>query len=336
MTESSSNSGINNMDDDVYEPSNLLVEHIGDETEFETTVCGSGEDSSSCDAAMPTAAPTDSYPSTMQQPTGTPADLPSVERRRRRRRANNILSNDYTVDNDFIPITSRQGRRGDTWIKYDTAILGIVLFLAIRLLSLRDKIMQDIRRTRQDALVNVRPIFLPRYIRQIPHIVSVILKNLMSENILYQSKQLITNPSQLPQIIYELLISIWDLLRDFLQQLQCFLRSLPILRTLFGADMMIIGDEFIPDNIPELEDKTDNDVGADDDKANSNGHGAIQATKVCLNSKSAIREVRYDINDLPPAFENEEDYPAGWLMYHPKYGVRTREYLIEQEQETQR
>lgn len=342
MTESSSSSsgisssGTKNMDDDVYEPSEILVEHIG-EAEFETTVCGSGEDGSSCeDATMPTAATTDSYPSTMQPAGRSPVDMPSIERRRRRR-ANNILSNDYNVDNDFISITSRQGWRGDTWIKYDTAILGILLFLAIRFLSLRDKIIQDIRRTRQDALINDRPIFLPRYIRQIPLIVSVILKNLISENILQQSKQLITNPSQSPQILYELLISIWALLGDFLQQLQYFLRSLPILRTFFEADMMIIGDEFVPDNIPELEDKTNGDVGADHDKANSmNGRGAIQATKACLNSKPAIREVRYDINDLPPAFENEEDYPPGWLMYHPKYGVRTREYLLEQEQEAQR
>lgn len=321
----------------MYEPSEILVEHIGD-TDPETTVCG-GEDGLSCgDAAMPSSATTDSYPSTvMQQPTEMPAGLPSAERRRRRRRSNNFLSNDYNFENDFRSLTSRQGWKGDNWLKYDTAILGILLILAIRLLSIRGKIMQDIRRTRQDALINNKRqiIFLPRYIRQIPLIVSIVVKNLMSEDILQQSKQLITNPSQTPQILYELLISIWYLLGDFLQQLQYFLRSLPILRTLFGTDMMVIGDEFVPDNIPELEDKSNNDVGADHDKkANSvNGHGVTQATKPRRNSKSSKREVRYDINDLPPAFENEEDYPPGWLMYHPKYGVRTREYLLAQEQE---
>jgi len=339
MTESSSSSGSSgvNIYDDVYEPSEILVEHIG-ENDSEAAVCGSGDEDSSCgDAEVPTAATTttNSYPPTFQQPAKSSSGVPSAERRRRRRRqSTNMLDNDYNVDNGFIPISSRQGRSGDNWIKYETAILGIFLFLAIRLLSLRDKIMHDIRRTRQDSL-NVRPIlFLPRYIRQIPAIASILLKNVMSEDIIIQSKRLITNPLQLPQILYELLISLWDVLCDLLQQLQYFLRSLPILRTLFGADMMIIGDEVFSDAIPELEDKTNNDVGADHDhdKADAaNGYDTIPATEAGLDSNSSTREIRYDIDDLPPAFENEEDYPPGWLMYHPKYGVRTREFLLEQE-----
>jgi len=338
MTESSSSSSsdagsIENIDDDVYEPSEILVKHIG-ENDSESAVCGSGEDGSSCkDAVIPTATTTkNSYPPTMLQPSEIPVSMPSVERRRRRRQTN-ILHDDYNIDNDFIPITSRQGWRGDTWIKYDTAILGLLLFLAIRLLSLRDKIMQDIRRTRQEALLNDR-LFLPRYIRQIPLIASILLKNLMSGDILQQSKRLITNPLESPQILYELLISMWDILGDFLQQLQYFLRSLPILRTLFGADVIIIGDEFVSDAVPELEDKTNTDAHDQDEANAANGHDAIPTTKADLNSNSVIREVRYDINDLPPAFENEQDYPPGWLMYHPKHGVRTREYLMEQERET--
>lgn len=47
--------------------------------------------------------------------------------------------------------------------------------------------------------------------------------------------------------------------------------------------------------------------------------------------KSKVKVVRYDIDDLPPAFENEEDYPPGWLVYHPKHGVITRERLLELE-----
>ena len=339
MTESSSSSSsdagsINNIDDDVYEPSEILVKHIG-ENDSESAVCGSGEDGSSCeDAAIPTSTTaTNSYPPTMRQPSEALASMPSVERRRRRRQTNSILHDDYNIDNDFIPITSRQGWRGDTWIKYDTAILGLLLFLAIRLLSLRDKIMQDIRRTRQEALSNDR-LFLPRYIRQIPLIASIMLKNLMSGDILQQFKRLITNPLESPQILYELLISMWDILGDFLQQLQYFLRSLPILRTLFGADVIIIGDEFVSDAVPELEDKTNTDAHDQDEAHAANGHDAIPTTKADLNSNSVIREVRYDINDLPPAFDNEQDYPPGWLMYHPKHGVRTREYLMEEERET--
>jgi hypothetical protein len=325
---SSSYAGIN-ADDDVYEPSEILVHHIGEND----AVCSGGEGGSSCEE--PTA-PTILYPPpTMQQPMETPESMPSVERRRRRRQTKNTLYNDYNVDNDFMPITSRRGWRGDAWIKYDTAILGILLFLAIRLLSLRDKIMLDIRRSRQDALTNDRPIlFLPRYIRQIPPIATILLKNLLNGDILQQLKRFITNPLQSPQILFELLISTWDIIGDFLQQLQYFLRSLPILRILFGAGVIIIGDEVVSDVVPELEEKGNNDVGADhdNDEANAaNGHAAIQATKAGLKSKSVVREIRYDINDLPPAFENEEDYPPGWLMYHPKHGVRTREFLMELE-----
>lgn len=341
MTESSSSSSSSsassiddgiNTDGDVYEPSEILVEHIGENNiDAETAVCSSIEDDCE-DAAIPTA-----YPPTIQ-PLESPESMPSVERRRRRRQTNNnILYDDYNVDNDFIPITSRPGWRGDTWIKYDTAILGILLFLAIRLLSIRDRIILDIRRTRQEALINDGPIlFLPRYIRQIPPIASILLKNFLSGDILQQSKRLITNPLHSPQILCELLISVWDILGDFLQQLQYyFLRSLPpILRILFGAGVVIIGDEVVSDVVPELEERTNNDVDADNDNDEtnaSNGNVAIKARKAGLNSKSVIREVRYGINDLPPAFENDEDYPSGWLMYHPKYGVRTREYLLELE-----
>ena len=43
------------------------------------------------------------------------------------------------------------------------------------------------------------------------------------------------------------------------------------------------------------------------------------------------RVVSYDIRDLAPAFENAEDYPPGWLMYHPVHGVITRERFLELE-----
>eukprot|EP00984_Skeletonema_dohrnii_P001033 scaffold325_cov102-Skeletonema_dohrnii-CCMP3373.AAC.6 len=41
------------------------------------------------------------------------------------------------------------------------------------------------------------------------------------------------------------------------------------------------------------------------------------------------REVRYDVNDLPPAFEDEKSYPKDHPMYHPKHGVQSREHLME-------
>lgn len=326
MTEGSSISrsyaGIN-ADDDVYEPSEILVHHIG-----ENAVC-SGEGGSSCEDGAPT---NNLYPPTMQ-PLETPESMPSVERRRRRRQTKNMIHNDYNLDDDFIPITSRRGWREDAWLKYDTAILGILLFLAIRLLSLRDKIMQDIRHSRQEALTN--DIFLPRYIRQIPRIASILLKNALNGDIFQQLKRLITNPLQSHHILFEVLISIWDIVGDSLQQLQYFLSSLPILRILFGAGVMIIGDEVVSDVVPELDEKANSYFGLDHDNEASaaNSHATIYATKAGLKPVSVVREIRYDIKDLPPAFENEEDYPPGWLMYHPKHGVRTREFLMELEGE---
>ena len=335
--------------DDVYEPA-VLVAHIGDEeghvnivkNDDRSTVCSdsNGDGESSC--TIPSSHPT-------MQPLETPESgdsMPSVERRRRRRNANNnniIYKNDqFDIDyhNDYYrPIPSKTGWRGDslTMMKYETAILVLLVVVAIRLLVLREKIMHDIRRTRHEALANDRGIFLPRYLRQIPYILSVVFKHLLNGDILYCTKRLITNPLQSPQILYELLVSMWDILCDLLWQLQDFLRSLPILHQLFGMGVEISGSTLTQETIPELEEKdvNDNEHSKNDNVEGKTANGHIAAiketTKARTNPSSIGRVVRYDINDLPPAFENEEDYPVGWLMYHPKHGVRTREYLMELE-----
>jgi hypothetical protein len=41
------------------------------------------------------------------------------------------------------------------------------------------------------------------------------------------------------------------------------------------------------------------------------------------------KTICYDLNKLPPAFLSEKDYPKGWLVYHPIYGVITREVSLE-------
>lgn len=348
MVETTGGSSANTDDDDVYEPA-VLVAHIGDEegivnivkNDDRSTVCSdsNGDGESSC--TIPSSHPT-------IQPLETPESgdsMPSVERRRRRRNANNNnmnFNNDqFDIDyNDYYrPISSKMGWRGDslTMMKYETAILGLLVVVAIRLLILREKIMHDIRRTRHEALDNDRGIFLPRYLRQIPSILSVVFRHLLNGDILYCTKRLITNPLQSPQILYELLVSIWDILCDLSWQLQDFLRSLPILHQLFGMGVSISGSTLTPETIPELEEKdvNDNEHSKNDNVEGKTANGRIAAiketTKARTNPSSVGRVVRYDINDLPPAFENEEDYPVGWLMYHPKHGVRTREYLMELE-----
>eukprot|EP00984_Skeletonema_dohrnii_P031470 scaffold23999_cov89-Skeletonema_dohrnii-CCMP3373.AAC.1 len=41
------------------------------------------------------------------------------------------------------------------------------------------------------------------------------------------------------------------------------------------------------------------------------------------------REVRYNVNELPPAFLDEKSYPDDHLMYHPMHGVQSRAHLME-------
>ena len=318
------------IDEDVFEPSEILVEHIG-ENDSETAC----EDNA---GTMP--APAYQFSPTTQPSMDKPDSMPSVERRRRRRHVNKILlNNDISVDSEFIPINPRQAWTGNMWVKYDTAILGMLLLFTMQLFSVRDRIIQDIQRTRQEALANNRPtLFLPRYIGQIPRIATILLKYSINEEIVHYSKRMVSNPLQSPQLLYELLLATWDNLVDVLKQLHHFLVSLPILRTLFGTDVMIIGSEVISDAVPDLEEKSEN-VDADDDDFNdcahaSNGNNTVSvqstSSSTSANSKSIIRKVRYDNAGLPPAFEREEDYPAGWIMYHPKFGVTTREHLVQQ------
>lgn len=332
MTEESPNTD----GEDVYEPTEILVAHIGDPSR--TSVCSRGEDGQSCEDAVTTT--TKLSPPTVK-PLETPESggdgMPSVERRRRRRRANNdgILYNDHYVNNDFTPITWRPRWRSDTETKFDTAILGMIVVLAIRFFAVRDKIMHDIRRTRHEALTNNdRQLFLPRSMRQIPYIVPILLKHLLNGDFLHHSiLRLISNPLQLPQIIYELLVFIWGMVCDFLRQLQYILRSIPIFRLLhFGIHSVIRSGDVASDVVPELEEKANNnDACAHNDNVEGKAVTGNFAAKAGIKSSHASRIARYNINDLPPAFENEEDYPVGWLMYHPKHGVRTREYLMELE-----
>jgi hypothetical protein len=41
------------------------------------------------------------------------------------------------------------------------------------------------------------------------------------------------------------------------------------------------------------------------------------------------KRIRYDIDELPPAFLSNDKYPSGWLVYHPEYGVVVIEKLVE-------
>ncbi len=89
----------------------------------------------------------------------------------------------------------------------------------------------------------------------------------------------------------------------------------PMVKDPDTSDEAAEGQEGDVDDVPELEDNP------------------IHNNVACTNPSSATRVVRRDIKSLPPAFENEEDYPVDYMMYHPIYGVKTREWLMQKEGE---
>lgn len=40
--------------------------------------------------------------------------------------------------------------------------------------------------------------------------------------------------------------------------------------------------------------------------------------------------INYDSKELPPAFISENDYPKGWLVYHPEHKVINLEKLLQE------
>ena len=58
----------------------------------------------------------------------------------------------------------------------------------------------------------------------------------------------------------------------------------------------------------------------------SSGNNLIQGKVVGIGDR---RPIRYDMEGLEPTFLTEEEYPPGWLVYHPVHGVITREKALE-------
>ena len=58
-------------------------------------------------------------------------------------------------------------------------------------------------------------------------------------------------------------------------------------------------------------------------------HGLPGLDVVDEDEEPVPRKVRHNVDDLPPAFLDEEAYPDDHLMYHPKHGVQSRAYLKE-------
>ena len=45
-------------------------------------------------------------------------------------------------------------------------------------------------------------------------------------------------------------------------------------------------------------------------------------------NQQSTRTIHYDSRELPPAFISKNDYPKGWLVYHPEYKVIHLEKLL--------
>jgi hypothetical protein len=72
------------------------------------------------------------------------------------------------------------------------------------------------------------------------------------------------------------------------------------------------------DSLPELESE---EVGSTEDD------DSILQQRQCL-QRPTESNIKYDVNDLPPAFLTEAEYPSGWLVYDPRYGVVLIENLL--------
>lgn len=80
------------------------------------------------------------------------------------------------------------------------------------------------------------------------------------------------------------------------------------------------------DLLPELEEEVD---GVDKEDGLQQQQQQQQYEQLSQQNRVEKKRIRYDIDELPPAFLSEDRYPPGWLVYHPVYGVMTLEKLLE-------
>lgn len=134
----------------------------------------------------------------------------------------------------------------------------------------------------------------------------------------------ITHPLSLPQ-------EIWDLLALFMGDCQWACGT--IYRNVFGNSALLEvgthhekGGGKADDLLPELEEEVD---GVDKEDGLQQQQQQQQYEQLSQQNRVEKKRIRYDIDELPPAFLSEDRYPPGWLVYHPVYGVMTLEKLLE-------
>lgn len=120
----------------------------------------------------------------------------------------------------------------------------------------------------------------------------------------------IINPLRLPGELWELILFVLEDGRFVGRRLYC---------NLFGgqrskARRKVKGNE----TLPELQNEDDS-VHCDEKRI------PLQA----LDRKAPIKRIQYNSDKLPSAFLKDDEYPPGWLVYHPEYGVITLEKILE-------
>eukprot|EP00985_Skeletonema_marinoi_P010769 scaffold5054_cov109-Skeletonema_marinoi.AAC.2 len=126
-------------------------------------------------------------------------------------------------------------------------------------------------------------------------------------------------------------------------------RSLPtnfLTETEEEVDLIKIGSSLWP--VEEEEEACEEEACEEEDVVVPNAMGEIEAaTKIQAlfrrhyhyhglpglnddeDEEPVARRVRYNVNELPPAFLEEDTYPKVHPMYHPMHGVQSRAHLME-------
>lgn len=197
------------------------------------------------------------------------------------------------------------------------------------LLFFIDKIIHDIQYSKSQT--HHSSTILSRILLQIPKILS---KQLILSPLIYIQQMVfhifntllrgLTHPLGLP---YE----IWDIFCLIMEDCQWACGR--IYHNIFGSNPALVvrahhgkGGEKGDESLPELEEEMMDGVGNEEDLQQQDQQQQAQSSQ---SNQVEERSIRYDIDELPPAFLSDDGYPPGWLVYHPECGVVTLEKLLE-------
>ncbi|KAL3776127.1 hypothetical protein HJC23_011449 [Cyclotella cryptica] len=140
----------------------------------------------------------------------------------------------------------------------------------------------------------------------------------------------LTHPLELPSVVWGVICL---LMEDSRQLFHSLFRS-----------VLVIGNENVSrregrvmrnvesgdDSLPELENEDMCSSPKEEEDSRGKDDALIKQLEQQNPNKHIEHELkRYDLDELPPAFLSENDYPKGWLVHHPIHGVITREVSLD-------